>query len=93
VSSSPAVIDESFRNFNVSELLPARYSTAPSQPVAAVRAAEGGRELVRLKWGWVPLWAGDKKLAPINAMAETAAVLADKPLDPSGCRSDNRFAV
>jgi putative SOS response-associated peptidase YedK len=58
--------------------LPPRYNIAPSQDVAAVRAAATGpgRQLVRLKWGLLPSWAKDKKLAPINAMAET---VADKP--------------
>jgi putative SOS response-associated peptidase YedK len=58
------------------ELAP-RYNIAPTQPVAAVRAAEAGRQLVRLRWGLVPPWAKDTKVAPINARSETAA---DKPL-------------
>jgi putative SOS response-associated peptidase YedK len=33
-----------------------RYNVAPTQPVAAVRAGPGGgRELVRLRWGLVPM--------------------------------------
>jgi putative SOS response-associated peptidase YedK len=59
----------------VPELFP-RYNVAPTQQVAAVRTSEGGRELVMLRWGFLPKWSKDKKLAPINAMAETAA---DKP--------------
>lgn len=74
LSSSPAVIAEIFHVLNVPELLPARYNIAPSQPVAVVRATEGGRELAFLKWGLVPPWARDAKIAPINAQAETAAV-------------------
>ena len=31
--------------------LPPRYNIAPTQPVAAVRVAYAGRELVRLRWG------------------------------------------
>ena len=54
------------------ELAP-RYNIAPTQPVAAVRAGEAGRELVRLRWGLVTPWAKDAKVAPINARAETAA--------------------
>jgi putative SOS response-associated peptidase YedK len=27
------------------------YNIAPTQPIAAVRALDGGRELVLLKWG------------------------------------------
>jgi putative SOS response-associated peptidase YedK len=54
-------------------LLPPRYNIAPSQPVAVVREGERGRELASLKWGLVPPWARDAKIAPINAQAETAA--------------------
>jgi putative SOS response-associated peptidase YedK len=64
------------------ELLP-RYNIAPTQPVAAVRAGEAGRELVRLRWGLVAPWAKDTKVAPINARAETAA---DKPMFRSALR-------
>jgi putative SOS response-associated peptidase YedK len=58
------------------ELAP-RYNIAPTQPVAAVRACDSGRELVRLRWGLVPPWSRDTKVAPINARAEKAA---DKPM-------------
>jgi putative SOS response-associated peptidase YedK len=57
------------------ELAP-RYNIAPTQPVAAVRTGEAGRELARVRWGLVPPWSRDAKVAPINARAETAA---DKP--------------
>jgi putative SOS response-associated peptidase YedK len=58
----------------VPELFP-RYNIAPSQPVAVVRAAPGGRELVVCQWGLVPSWSKDGK-GFINARAETAH---DKP--------------
>ncbi len=57
------------------ELSP-RYNIAPSQPVAAVRAGEGGaRELTLLQWGLIPSWAKDPAIGSrmINARAETAA--------------------
>jgi putative SOS response-associated peptidase YedK len=61
---------------DVPDLTP-RYNVAPTQLVAAVRAAaDGQRSLGRLRWGLVPPWARDTKIAPINAKAETAA---DKP--------------
>jgi putative SOS response-associated peptidase YedK len=61
---------------DVPDLAP-RYNVAPTQPVAAVRAAaDGQRSLGLLRWGLVPPWAKDTKIAPINAKAETAA---DKP--------------
>lgn len=56
------------------ELSP-RYNIAPTQQVGAVRAAEGGRELVLLRWGPVPSWAKDPSVGArmINARSETAA--------------------
>lgn len=50
----------------------ARHNIAPSQPVAAVRATPGGRELTSLRWGLIPSWMkelpSDARL--INARAE-----------------------
>ncbi len=59
------------------------YNIAPSQPVPAVRAADAGREWVNVRWGLVPSWAKDAKLAQINARAETAP---DKPMFRSAFR-------
>jgi putative SOS response-associated peptidase YedK len=70
--SSGETLADAFDRSSVPELQP-RYNVAPSQPVAVVRATPEGRELALLKWGLVPSWTRDKKLAPINAMAETAA--------------------
>jgi putative SOS response-associated peptidase YedK len=54
-----------------------RYNIAPTQPVLAVRQREGDahREMAWLKWGLIPHWAGDPKIAyrTINARSETAA--------------------
>ena len=60
-------------------LLNSRHNIAPSQPIAVVRQAESGqRELVWLRWGLIPAWAKDAKIAfsTINARAET---VAEKP--------------
>jgi putative SOS response-associated peptidase YedK len=55
----------------------ARYNIAPTQTVAAVRPQEQGkgRELALVKWGLIPFWARDAKIASslINARAETVA--------------------
>lgn len=55
--------------------LPLQFNIAPTQTVAAVRVAEGGRELCQLRWGLVPHWADDPKIGNrmINARAESAA--------------------
>ena len=56
-----------------------RYNVAPTQTVAAVRSGAGGkRELALLRWGLIPSWAKDAKIASslINARGET---VAEKP--------------
>jgi putative SOS response-associated peptidase YedK len=65
------------REFGVSgiPLLSPRYNIAPSQPVAAVRAAPAGtgREFALLRWGLIPSWSKDPAIGNrlINARAET----------------------
>jgi putative SOS response-associated peptidase YedK len=57
----------------------ARYNIAPTQFVAAVRAADDERRAVSmLYWGLVPAWAKEKSIGArmINARAET---LREKP--------------
>jgi putative SOS response-associated peptidase YedK len=51
-----------------------RYNIAPSQDLLAVRQANGKRELVALRWGLIPSWAKDGKLAQFNGRADTVAV-------------------
>ena len=58
-----------------------RYNIAPTQEVLAVRQradSSARRELVPLRWGLIPSWAKDEKIAysTINARAET---VAEKP--------------
>jgi len=55
-----------------------RYNVAPSQQVAVVRNAGDHDELVPMKWGLIPSWAKDDKIAnhTINARSET---VAEKP--------------
>lgn len=54
-----------------------RFNIAPSQDVLVVRRKElgDGRELVPMRWGFVPAWARepDTMHQPINARAETVA--------------------
>jgi putative SOS response-associated peptidase YedK len=54
----------------------ARYNIAPTQIVPAVRFGESGkRQLVGLRWGLIPSWAKDTKIAysTLNARADTVA--------------------
>jgi putative SOS response-associated peptidase YedK len=63
---------------DVPELFADRYNIAPSQQLLAVRQdAEGTRHPAVLKWGFIPAWSKDGKIAPINAMSET---VSDKPM-------------
>jgi putative SOS response-associated peptidase YedK len=75
-----AVGDELAERFKLPEtpLLDARYNIAPTQSVATVRAGEGGRFLSFLRWGLIPPWASDPKIAYklLNARSET---VAEKP--------------
>jgi putative SOS response-associated peptidase YedK len=56
------------------------FNISPTQKLAAVRATAdaGQNELVPLKWGLIPSWSKDPKIATrsINARAET---VAEKP--------------
>src|SRR5215510_10271917 len=73
---SPAELAEIFGVLETIEWSP-RYNIAPTQTVAAVRPKDqgDGRELALLKWGLIPFWAKDVKIASslINARAETVA--------------------
>lgn len=56
--------------------IPARYNIAPTQPVAIVRRdPDRGRQIARVRWGFVPPWASEPGAGPnpINARNETAA--------------------
>src|SRR5215831_834256 len=68
---------EKYRLKEIVELEP-RYNIAPTQPVAVVRAADGGNELPLLRWGLIPSWSEDPAIGYklINARAET---VAEKP--------------
>ena len=53
-----------------------RYNIAPTQTVPVVRLnPEGRREIAMLRWGLIPFWSKDPKIAyrMINARAETVA--------------------
>jgi|SRR5579863_3205990 len=73
---SPAELAEIFEVVNSFDWSP-RYNIAPTQTVAAVRAARDakGRELSLLRWGLIPSWAKDPKIGStlINARADTVA--------------------
>jgi putative SOS response-associated peptidase YedK len=75
--ASPHALQQEFDLFDWPEL-PPRYNIAPTQqvPVVRLRADGSGREAVLLRWGLVPFWSKDTKIASrlINARADSVAV-------------------
>jgi putative SOS response-associated peptidase YedK len=70
-----------------------RYNIAPSQTAPIVRATDGGTtEVVALRWGLLPTWARDARLAwhTINARAET---IATKPAFRGAWRAGRRCLI
>lgn len=77
VFTSPLeAIQQMFRFDQMANLGP-NYNVAPTHEMPIVRRKEGDRrnELVTARWGLIPHWAKDKKIAysTINARSETAA--------------------
>jgi putative SOS response-associated peptidase YedK len=59
----------------VTEALAPSYNVAPTDQVYAVAEHDGARLLGTFRWGLLPFWAKDRKMAArnINARVETAA--------------------
>src|SRR5437660_101899 len=53
--------------------LPPSYNVAPTQKVLVAREHDGKREGCVMRWGLIPSWAKDKKLAQTNARADSAS--------------------
>jgi putative SOS response-associated peptidase YedK len=72
LSTSPELVQQAFHLDNLPKLAP-RYNIAPTQPVAIV-TNDAPKELTIVKWGLIPSWSKDAKIAStlINARAETA---------------------
>ena len=74
ITTAPEAMRRLFKFTNDTPNLRPNYNCAPTQALPVVRLnAEGDRELVTLKWGLIPFWAKDSKIAysTINARAET----------------------
>ena len=56
------------------DLVP-RYNIAPTQPVAIIANLPGPRVVRRARWGLIPKWATDRRIAHrlVNARSETVA--------------------
>ena len=76
-ASEPEVYADVFRvDRVVTETLPRSYNVAPTDAVYAIAEHEGARLLGSFRWGLLPWWAKDRKMAArnINARAETVAL-------------------
>jgi putative SOS response-associated peptidase YedK len=76
--ASPTEVQEAFQLDEAPRIVP-RYNVAPMQQVFSLRLSEQGKiEPVFFRWGLIPSWAKDTKIADtlINARSEMAA---DKP--------------
>ena len=73
-TATPDVIAKQF-GIRDPPLFAPRYNIAPSQSIAAIRIDPdtATRKLVMLRWGLIPSWAKDPKIAykTINARVET----------------------
>ena len=49
--------------FSTAAEVPPNYNVAPTHQVPVVREYDGKREGVLMRWGLIPSWAKDKKLA------------------------------
>jgi putative SOS response-associated peptidase YedK len=75
-ASEPEVYAEWFSaHRTVAERMPPSYNVAPTDTVYAVAEHEGERLLGSFRWGLIPFWAKDRRIAArnINARAETVA--------------------
>src|SRR5437867_2679230 len=62
-------------NPNIPNWWAPRSNVAPTEDAPVVRLRNGERELVQLRWGLIPYWSKDAKIAysTINAAGETVA--------------------
>jgi putative SOS response-associated peptidase YedK len=86
---SPHELREIFdvvRGFESIEDWTPRYNVAPTTTMICVRQTDEGRELFPAKWGLIPSWSSDAKLAAscINAKSET---VDSKPMFRSAFKS------
>ncbi|MDQ1713756.1 MAG: hypothetical protein QOE45_3206 [Frankiaceae bacterium] len=74
-SYPPDLLAETYRATVVDEPPPPSWNVAPTDPVSVVVTRDGGREVRTLRWGLIPSWATDRRVASrmVNARAETVA--------------------
>jgi putative SOS response-associated peptidase YedK len=72
ILAEAAKIEKAMRLGRINWHFEVSYNVCPTQDVPVVRAAEGEREGVMMRWGLVPFWAGgvEPKYSTINATVE-----------------------
>ena len=78
VAIPPEELAKIIANIEVKCSVEPRYNVAPTQQVAVIRSIGDHNVLSMMKWGLIPSWAKDTKIAShtINARSET---VAEKP--------------
>ncbi len=95
LKASPHELKEIFdvvRGFESIDDWSPRYNVAPTTTMFCIRHTDSGRELFPAKWGLIPSWAKDAKLAAsaINAKSET---IDSKPMFRSAFKSRRCLVV
>lgn len=74
-SRPPDLTEVRYAAVLVDDAPPPSWNVAPTDPVSVVVHREERRELRTLRWGLIPSWAEDRRIASrlINARAETVA--------------------
>jgi len=75
VSRNQAAIERYFNLIKVRNPLADRYNVAPTTEIPVIRLIDGQRVMSGMRWGLLPSWSKDLKIAynTINARAETVA--------------------
>lgn len=78
VSPDDAAIEREFNLVHAEWKFPASFNVAPTQEVPVIRAADGARQLSRIRWGLIPFFAKGEppKYSCINARIETVETAA-----------------
>lgn len=75
IISNSRELAEHYNLVNSAEIINS-YNVTPSSNIPVIRLNDNKRELANCMWGFIPSWAKDPKIKPINAKAES---LSEKP--------------
>src|SRR5260221_11296995 len=94
-SSSPAELARWFNTTGPVPNVQQRYNAAPTQtlPIVLRGPETGKRRLAALRWGLIPSWAGDVKVANELQLAATKALFDSIDSFPGHEESIERFCL